>query len=264
MPSDKDALEILKTRLAAGEISIAEYRELAAIVGAKGPSEPLPSSLPSPRGKLLAQIDDLQLHETGICVKGKWHPLADVTSVSGSSSSLSINFIPMSKTSSAYFSLATGEHISLDEDRVLLGGTRHKAIRNFYSCLQRLTLQSRLNRLATKLVSEARLQIFQPPTTVRTSPVFLTSDGRVQSGTRNIDLKAAKRTGTFGVGTEARSLSRSSHEYNTAEVVISEEKGLFGYIPLNAIRFTPNVHDSDIVHSLLIWLAAEGNYLVRA
>jgi len=92
--------------------------------------------------------------------------------------------------------------------------------------------------------------------------VILRKDGTVVTPTKSVNLKVAKATGTFGLGSEWRSLNAMSHKTNPYEVVLSEKKGLLGaLIPLGALKFIPFVEDIDIVHSLLAWMAEPGNKL---
>ena len=79
--------DVLKARLAAGEVSIDEYRELLAVVcdevadeGKKYVSGQ--SDTPS-TGALITEFEDLRLFEKAIIYKNVVHPLSEVSSVRG-------------------------------------------------------------------------------------------------------------------------------------------------------------------------------------
>ena len=86
----------------------------------------------------------------------------------------------------------------------------------------------------------------------------MTSSGHLETQSKQINLKKAKATGTFGIGTEAV----LSNSYNTVQVVASETKWVGKLIPLNSLRFIPNTEDKDVVYALLQWLAEQENSLI--
>ena len=258
MNNERDPVSILKTRLASGEIDAHQYRELAGLLRDGGPSQEASltnSSAPSER--LLVEADKIRLFEKTIAIEGQCFPITEIVSVSGMSSSHSVNFIPMDKRSFVAFTLASGKSFSLSEDRTLLAPARHKAIRTLHATLKQLTFQSRLNRIASLLRQQGRLEIFRP-FSGKGEAVFVTAGGQIEAGTRRIDLKRAKKEGLFGVGVESRSLGYS-RSYDTEEVVVAENKGTLGFIPRNALRFKANKYDTDVVNALLQWMTEPGN-----
>lgn len=259
MTSDRDPESVLKMRLAAGEIDVEKYRELLGILrdrqSAEGSTHASPSS--SLNGKMLVQADNILLYENSIVVEGQTLPIAEIVSVSGMSSSQSVNFIPMDKRSYVGFTLASGKHVSLSEDRTLFAPARHKAIRALHATLKQLTFQSRLNRIATLLRQQGQIEIYSP-FSGEGEAIHLTSRGMLMTKTRTIDLKQAKKDGVFGVGVESRSLGYS-RSYDTEEVVVAEGKGTLGFIPRSSLRFKANRYDTDIVNALLQWIAVPGN-----
>ena len=260
MNDERNPVTTLKTRLAAGEISADEYRELLGMLRDDEPSDR--GSVANPltqREKLLIEVDSIRLYENSIVIEGQIWPITDVVSVSGMSSSQSVNFIPMDKRSYVGFTLASGKFFSLSEDRTLFAPTRHKAIRALHATLKQLTFKSRLSRIATLLRQEGRLEIFHPYSGKGES-VFLTVDGQIETATRKFDLKQAYNEGLFGVGVESRSLGYS-RSYDTDEVAISQKKGLMEFILLDALRFTANKYDTDVINALLQWMAMPENKL---
>ena len=246
------ATEILKARLAAGEIDIDEYSRLLAVVTAR------PVSETQPQGSVLAEVDDVRLYKNVLTSGGRILSLSEVVSVTGSSSSMSYNFVPISKSTWFSVRFVSGDKIFLQEERTYFSGARHKAIAKMYGLVRRSTFQSRLNNLAAKLLREDRIEIYNPYSD-KAETVFLTSEGVIETATKSIRLKAAKEHGMFGVGTEWQSLGLS-RGYDTEEVVICESKGTLGFIPRGALRFNVNIENADVTNALMIWLA-EGNVL---
>lgn len=92
--------------------------------------------------------------------------------------------------------------------------------------------------------------------------VTLRKDGTICTPTMTVNLKVAKASGTFGLGTEWHSLNALSHKTNPYEIVLSEKKGMLGaLIPSGALKFIPFLEDIDVVHALLAWMAEPQNKL---
>ncbi len=260
MSDQRDPVTILKARLASGEIDADEYRQLLELLQDAEPSKAEMGSNPRvPHGRLLVEVDNIQLFERTIVIEGEVTPITEVVSVSGMSSSQSINFIPMDKRSYVGFTLASGKFFSLSEDRTLFAPARHNAIRLLHSALKQLTFHSRLTRIATLLRQEGRLEIFHPYSE-KAEAIFLTNTGQIETASKTIDLKQAKKDGVFGVGVESRSLGYS-RGHDTEEVVVGEKKGPMGFIPGTALRFKANKYDTDVVNALLQWMSEPSNKL---
>ena len=266
---NKSPQDILKTRLAAGEISLDEYRQLLAEIGKecvedKSPRDSSPSN-ELKTGALFFEFEDLRLFENAIVYRNVAHPLSDVTSVRGVQSRQSFNFFPTERSSSLHVSFLSGDSISITEQRILLGGKRHDAIGRLLATLRKMTFNQRLTNLAKKLIHQGQVEL----TTAWViggrevgELVILRKDGTVVTPTKTVDLKVAKASGTFGLGTEWRSLNAMSHKTNPSEVVLSEKKGMLGaLIPSGALKFVPFAEDIDIVHALLAWMAEPQNRL---
>lgn len=260
MNDERHPLSILKTRLASGEIDADEYRQLLGLLIDAEPAKAnvvTNTSLSSER--VLIEVDNIRLYEKCIVIEGQLIPITEVVSVSGMSSSQSVNFIPMDKRSYVGFTLASGKFYSLSEDRTLFAPARHQAIRTFHAILKQVTFQSRLTRIATLLRQQGRIELFHP-FAGNDESIYLTVTGKIESDTREIDLKRAKREGTFGVGIESRSLGYS-RSYDREEIVVAEGKGTMGLIPRDALRFKANKYDTDVVNALLQWMAESDNKL---
>lgn len=257
-----DPVQILMKRLAAGDISIDEYRILLPLLKASPTDQPQPflSSDLDPLGQKLAQVDDIELYEACLLVAGRQYLLSNVKSVRGARSSSSVNFIPIDRLTTLNVWFTNNENVSVEETRLMFGGSRHKAILQMLTLLWQVTFKPRLQNLATRLRNEGSVELNRTIVGAGDA-VSLTKDGVVAKGARRIDLKQAKAFGTFCVGTERRSLS-GSRASNPNEIVVSEKKGLLGVtIPSDALRFYSWDEDPDIVQALLEWMAEPDNKL---
>lgn len=264
-----DPMGVLKTRLAAGEISIEEYRQLLAEISDQTTDKPRPAAPGASEvmqtGGLIFEFEDLRLFENVIIYKNSSYPIHDVTSVRGGQSQQSFNFVPTEKSSSLHVRFLSGESISISEERLLFGGKRHEAIGRLLATLRKMTFQQRLNNLAKKLIQKGQIELtttFFIGGREVGEVVTLRKDGTVTTPKNTVNLKIAKASGTFGLGTEWHSLNALSHKSNPSEIVLSEKKGLLGaLIPFGALEFTPFVEDTDITHALLAWMAKPENKL---
>jgi len=258
-------LDTLNARLAAGEISVEQYENLRRVIVEDGAS-PSRTTTTGSRGTVIAAADALLLYKDAIDWQGHLYPISDVASVEGGSISTTANLIPLQKSTWLTVRLHGGPTIALSEDRTIFGAPRHKAIAYMHHCIRQATFKSRMNNLATRLVKEGRVKLYEPidkkyrPRNYTDYPVFLTRNGQLEVGSRSFDLKSARREGVFGVGTHWRSLGLSQG-YDTDEVAIFEKKGIFGQVPRSAVYFKANAEDTDIVNALLTWLAEPGNGL---
>jgi hypothetical protein len=262
--------DVLKARLAAGEITIEEYRKVqAALSEPQGDIDEGQTSRCSETvhtGALIVEFEDLKVFQEAISYNNISHPISEVTSVRGGQSEKSFQFVPTEKSSSCYIEFTSGQSILISEKRILFAGKRHEQIANLLAIVRRVTFSHRVQNLVKKLVRDGQI----PLTTAiivggkdAAAAVFLRKDGTVLTPNKSVNLKTAKAIGTFGLGTEWRSLNALSHSSNPYEVVLSEKRGMLGaMVPRDALKFIPFVDDVDIVHSLLAWLAEPANKLV--
>ncbi|RME56435.1 hypothetical protein D6779_10625, partial [Candidatus Parcubacteria bacterium] len=247
----------------AGEISFDEYRQLLVEICGEPSEDNSPHNSSSScgfiKGALIYEFENLQLFENAIVFRNITYPLSDVTSVRGGQSQQSFNFVPTEKTSSMHIKFLSGDSISISEKRILFGGKRHDAISHLLATLRKMTFNQRLTNLTRKLIQQGKIEL-------TTSwiiggkevgeVVTLNKNGTVSTPTMVVDLKVAKATGTFCLGSEWRSFNSMSFKINPYEVVLSEKKRMLGsMIPLDALRFVPFVEDVDVVHALLTWMA---------
>ncbi len=148
----------------------------------------------------------------------------------------------------------------------MFGRKRHEAIGRLLATLRNITFNQRMTNLTRKLIQQGQIELTK--TWIISGRevgevVILRKDGTITTPMKSVNLKVAKASGTFEVGTEWHSLNALSHKTNPYEVVLSEKKSMLGaLIPLGALKFVPFVEDIDIVHSLLAWMAEPKNRLL--
>lgn len=243
----EDPINILNVRLANGEIDEEEYEKLLNIL------QPKNRKNLNEYGRLLFEFDDVKIYENGIKHGNFFHKISEIKSVDGHNSQMSVNYLPMEKSSSVTIWFKSGEKISFNESRVYLGGARHKLIRQLHAVVKQITFKERVNKFFERLMKDGRIVIHKP-FYKKGEIIYLTKDGYIETETKKINIKEAKTKGTFGIGTESKSFG-SSKEYNPNEIVIGDVKGRFGFIPSKTLQFEVNCQDSDVVHSLLIWFS---------
>ncbi len=219
-------------------------------------------------GTLLVTVDDFRLCDNCFFYKGTRHELSEISSVRGGQSKFSINLVPLEKISNIAISLRDGTEISIDEQRTFFGGVRHKKIQEVLSWARRLTFESRLKMLMAQLRRDGILELYGPISVggysndTEEEVIYLQKEGIIKCGTRSIDIKRARASGTFSLGTQSTAILGSSFETNPGEVAISLNRPVLGnYLPKDVLRFTPYVHDPDVVFALLEWLSKPGNSL---
>lgn len=261
--------DILQARLASGEITVEEYRQLLAELqltqprGLQGNTPPaLPPAEPDAGyGRVLATVDDLIIYERAISHRDTVRSIKDVAHVFGNQSSYTFNFVPFQRSTSLIMTFVDGKSIYVSEDRAWFGGRRHAELAKALLLVRRLTLNARAINLVLKLRRDGQV-LLSKPIGKGAEPVTLYLDGTVGTPTRRIDIKRAKESGTFGIGTEWHSINGMNTRSDPYEVVLSEERGLIGaLIPRNSIRFTPFLQDVDAIHAVLNWLSKPGNTL---
>lgn len=246
---------ILRRRLAAGEISLEQYREILRELEPSAVSNDRKNAADS-LGSPVVAVDDVNFYPEVITKDDKVRLLADVVSVAGGSEKDSVNFVRTGNSSWLTIGFSCGYELKFTEDRLYFGEARHKNIGLALAHVRKATFQRRLNNLATQLAQRRRLEVYKGY-----QSVYLTYDGILEEGDQRVSIKVAKQSGTFGVGSEWRSLG-FSHGYNLQQVVASEQKGTLGYIPRKAIQFVANAVDTDVFNALIVWLALPDSKLV--
>jgi hypothetical protein len=265
----ENSKSILKERLAKGDISVDEYRNLLSIIYEDNAEESKSELIDQPNqlktNRLIYEFEDIQIFEDKIIFKNKEFSIKDIVTVFGKFSDSYFNFVPMSRSSLFAVGFLSGEPINLYEHRDFLGWKRHKAIRHIYDILRKITFNQRLTNLAKKLKQQGEVQltktwVFEGKEHGQT--VILMKDGNIIVNNKRVNIKTAKASGTFSIGTEWRSINGMNRHSTPNEVVLSEKKGLLkSLIPTDAIRFVPTCEDIDITLSLLEWISEPENNL---
>lgn len=261
-------IEMLRARLASGEISTEEYRKVLAVLQeTDAPPEKAPpeketqGEVESGRpGPSVLSACGMDLRENGVLFEGVFYPLATVSSVRGGERSRTVNLVAFERSTALYIGFVDGRSISLRESRAWFAGRNHANILRLFEELRVRTYRPRFINLVLRLRQHGELTLHTP--FLDEDSVVLDVSGVVRTPKRGVNLKAARESGTFGLGTERHSINMLNSRIDSAEVVISESKGMLGQlIPRDALRFTPTVEDVDVVHTLLAWLAEPGNTL---
>ena len=122
----------MKARLAAGQISIDECRQLLTEISEETTNKSnvthtnLCEELHT--GQLIAEFEDLRLFEHVIIYKNTAHLISDIKSVGGQQTQSSVNFVPTSRMSRFGVQFLSGEVIQFYEYRTFFGGKRHDTI----------------------------------------------------------------------------------------------------------------------------------------
>ena len=248
---DDNLIDILKKRLAVGEISIDEYRQLMSEVcnssfESKAQENPdLSGSLDT--GSFIDGIDNFQLYKNVIVYQDKTYKLTNVSRVYGEQSSSSVNFFPTSRRSSFGVSFTFGESINISEDKTMFAGSRHDKIGRIYSALRSLTINQRITNLAIKIKQQGEVFLTKEwnyQGKVYGQNIIFRRDGMLVTPTRVINLKVAKASGVFQLGSEWRGINGISKKSNPYEVILSEKKATLGFVvPSDALKFTPSHED---------------------
>jgi hypothetical protein len=212
-----DSIDILKKRLASGEIGVEEYERIISVLRDTNTSGTVRKPVPTSPEKLIAQCDEFSLYATCVQIGDERRDLVDVSAVTNSSSEGSINFVPYKRESWCCVTFKDGRNVELIETSTSFFKKAHHArIRQFGTAIQQATSQSRFDDLCQLLRSK---RIIQLATGDKAEPeIWLTADGMLQTSKRKFRIAACAATGTFGVGT------RSYRTYSSAEVLISESK----------------------------------------
>lgn len=256
-----DAKSILDRRLANGDVSIGEYREILSELGG-GPVPPVqPLSTPLAQApQLLVAVDDLAIFENGMFIGGQKIDLQRIAHISGDAYQFTLNFMLSSKLSRLTITLTDGACLNYSEDRTHRGDARHDAIRTAYAILRKATFSSRLDDLAQRIRSAGSLPIGivdENPKKV----VHLTVRGELVYRDQVVDLKQAKANDGLGIGVRSESLSGLNNKTDPDVIFASLHPKRMFRLPRKSIRFKAHGEDKDVVANLLQWLALPGNSL---
>lgn len=246
MPSNLNPhVEVLKSRLASGEITLTQFHELLSILQ-NDANVALPTRPAIDPGRLITSIDDIQLFEKYLKVGNDYIELHEITKIDAGQSNYSVNFLPISKNTSCSISFKNREPLYLGEDRTYFGGSRHKDILAFTSMLRAATYPNRLRaRFDSLMVNKT--------TVIGTSGnefVFLNFDGTISLNDKRVRLKIAREKGIYEIGRAGIYIGLTT-SYNPYEALVCEESGHLNLIPKSAIRFEMSSSDFDIINAIV-------------
>lgn len=251
-------MDILKARLARGEISVEEYQRLYLLL--RNEYAPARSSL-SPEqqldcGRPVAGVDDLILCERALKYQGDIHALDAVQSVRGGQDRSTVNGITAHRHTYLRVILGDGTQIEVAEGRAWRGGKRHDAILETLRQLQQLTLASRCDYVWRRLAADGSLRLTTPGLLAR-DPAYLYSDGSIGNSRMRVGIREAHLTGTLVFGHSQGHYPASS--YSPDDIVISDKKApkLLALPLTHKIVFTVNELDPDVVRAIISWYAAQ-------
>ena len=254
--------DTLRQRLASGDITPDQYRELSALL-AEGESEPSNSPHPDKSlGKLVFEFEGLELYEKGgFRCNGKDYSYASVTSVSGGQYSFTINGIT-DRTSDLTIEVEGGNTFTTRETGGFFKRKRHAGILTAFARVRLLTFDVRLQRFVQQL-ARARAIALADRAVRSSEPVVLHVDGTLSSGDIRVSIREAKEDGTFALGTSWASFSSANSRASPDEIFVSSRKPFLGQFPKkDSIRFTPSLVNPDLAQALIAWMAKTGNSLV--
>lgn len=248
------SLEVLRHRLASGEISLEEYRlikdELTqsseATQATSWERSATPDALP------LAEIDGIEVFDAFLRINGTPYDFESVTSVRGGGCISSVNLVPLDRWASLSVTVEGQEPIRILENRVIFGGRRQGRIVKTYSCLASKTLKFRSERLYYKVRDLGSVTLGKD---LRSgSNVVAMANGILRCGDRTMRLAVAKDQGRLVHGIQLVSLG-ASRGSDPSLFVVTESPSKSGWIPNDAIRFYSTEEDEDAVFQVLNWIA---------
>jgi len=261
-------IEILKSRLARGEISLDEFEKVASTLNDSLFSGAEPEAF---LGKApLIEVDNkklghIALYEDHIKLGNTVLAIADIASFEDSNSVHKINGGSVMRRSSFYLSDKRGNTYSVHEERVFRSeaDTNHAKVRGIADTLKKKTFARRMNALVTKIrqLGMLRIGIGDHGST----PVLLDKNGTITCGAFSGTLRNAK---TLVMGTRNKGLLASAN-YDPKVITFSEEQvggrfdlrdTLFGRAR-NSLQFHIEALDTDITAALLDWLRDPNNRL---
>lgn len=255
------AIDILKKRLASGEVTLEEYKTiLKELEGVKNNND---QQVKTSR-QLVATIDeDFKLFNDAIVYKGSTFLLSDVTAIKNYSSKNTLNFVTMDRLSCLTITFKNSKEICITEDRAWFGKKRHDEILVASQRIKKLTFNHRVTNFADKLLENNKIKLSEDYLKKDPSKdVFLFRDGTIRTPHRSIDLKKARINGTLFVGTRTEGILSHYRASNSNEIAVTETPhAKNGKIPKDAVIFTPYLEDVDVSCAFIDFLSIEGNQL---
>lgn len=263
------AIETLKNRLAKGEISISEYKQIIQGLAPSHNSENLSNSLELlKRGasKLISTSSDAYTNIVGkdsvpyptnhsplevtkvfkiygdfLEYNSERYPFSEIVSISFHAKSETINFVPMGTDSNLGLVLRNGKKIDLSGKSVFIKGKTNKLLSIAHSLLSEITFNQRLKIAIDNLNGRGGIVI---------DGVTITRDGFFRKGSTSINIKKSSANDNLVIGTYSSFGVRYSN-YDPYEVVAGETGTS---ILSSRVRFSVK-SDTDVIFHLIRKLA---------
>lgn len=263
----QNPIEILKQRLAAGEITISEYKViLEQLVG----SNKLPAGVVSAKdavlkgaviaGKTSAKLFDTVFGSTSykdptdtepleitgdfliygnyFLYKKKSYLIEDVKSVGFMAYSQKINLIKMGEDSTLFVVMKDNQEIRLDGFSMLVRGGRNKRLASAYKILSSRTVENRFQRFDSSLVNNGY---------VETNGIRITRDGKIiQDGTQ-VDIRVSAQRDKLIIGSSWGLAPGGTGGSNPYEIIAGESGTS---ILSSRVKFEA-IYDRDIVFYII-------------
>jgi hypothetical protein len=254
----EEAKEKLKLRLASGEIGAVEYFQLLSIILDQDKS--LTQKPQTYSTTIVAEHKGHALYNDKIVSSdGTIYLINQVDSIITTNFKQTINFIPIWKYTGFTCYFYNGKSFSLIETKTLFAGASHNSIANFCMKVSQLSFNSRMEIIFQKIKSKGRYLIRGSQ-----DSCSITIDGKIEQGKKKIDLKEARKSGFFCIGSKEISgitgVTYSSHRYDPNEIIVSSYSSNNGRIPKDSIRCSPSANN-DVIISFINWFSTDGNYL---
>ncbi|MHB8090288.1 MAG: hypothetical protein ACYDH8_01570 [Syntrophales bacterium] len=257
---DTEVKKALDLRLANGNITLAEYKEMLRTIAENEivqiSKAETPVRQPSNRRNenlqpILVVDQDLSLFDVFLVHQGNKFAYTEIKSLSFSFSRMTLNFVPMSNMSSFSIEFDNGHQISYFIDKMFVRGQQSKLLEQAYLFLQKLTFQQRIGKVIINLKENGFVDIPSKPV------VRLYRDGTVvDDKQQRLNLKECKRNNALYIGMRyGFGANTSTQPY---EIRVYEKPSRFSK---TKIIFFLSDANQDIWKSLIAWLAETKNLI---
>lgn len=258
-------LDILKERLARGEITLAEFNALSSVVGGKqNAADALnssvnvlkksaavatdatlgairnilgPDSVPYPTNSAPLEVTkDFSIFGDFLVYKGKQYSFREIASISFFAQSGSVNFIPSGSWSDLKIKMESGDAIKIIGASFLIKGKKNKLLSIAHNILSEETFPNRLSATMKELTHSGFITV---------DGVRITRAGNLIKGGTTININKAWENETLVIGTYQRF---GANKRDDPWEIIASETGLS--ILSSRIIFSAR-ENFDVIVSLL-------------
>jgi len=254
---DTEVKKALDLRLANGNITLAEYKEMLRTIAENdvihNSKSETPDSQPSNRRNenlqpVLVVDQELSLFADFLVHQGNKFSYSAIKSLSFSLSRFTLNFVPMSNLSSFFIEFDNGHIINYLIDKIFVRGQKSKLLEQAYQFLRELTSKQRIGKIILSLKKDGFIDVPSQPV------VRLYRDGTVEDDKlQRLNLKECKKNNALYIGMEyGFGINRGSQP---DEIRLYEKPSRFSK---KKIIFSLCANQ-DIFKSLIAWLSESNN-----